>query len=248
MKYLRKFNEELDPMTYRRAARKLDKIEKESPKKGKAIDAKRRADDLRQHAQEIEKKEHYRKWKKEIETYKEFGEFDFILEEGGSPETFYISLIPELDSTTESWADGENNSIYFSFAGGIIPMNDEQHSRLTELYDAYNGFIWAFWINVVYEIENDEIKFKGITMDTYEIEDLQVANRKTANNLKKLLVNIFNDEFDYPSAMTDVDNMYDKIQKEIIQGLNISIDYGFEMDNVKNDISKSPYTDFFINR
>lgn len=247
MKYLRKFNEELDPMTYRRAAHKLDKIEKESPKKGKAIDAKRRADDLRQHAQEIENKENYRKWKKEIETYKEFGEFDFILEEGGSPETFYIALIPEIDSTTESWTDGENNSISFSFGGGIIPMNDEQYSRLAQSYDAYNGFIWAFWIIIDYDIENDEIKFKGITMDTYEIDDLQVANRKTANNLKKLLVNIFNDEF-YPSAHSDVDNAHDKIQKEIIQGLNLSIDYGFEMDDVKNDINKSTYADFYINR
>jgi hypothetical protein len=245
MKHLRRFNEELDPMTYRRAAGKLDKIDKESPKKGKAIDAKRRSNDLKQHAKEIENKEHYRRWKKEIETYKEFGEFDFILEEGGAPETFYIALIPELDSITESW-DGENSSITFSFGGGIIPMNDEQYSRLTKLYDVYNGFIWAFWIMVDYDIEDEKFKFKGISMDTYEIDDLQIANRKTANNLKKLLVNIFEDGKFYPSAHTDIDNSYDKIQKEIIQGLNISIDYGFEMDNIKNDISKSTYKDFFI--
>lgn len=245
MKHLRRFNEELNPMTYRRAASKLDKIEKESPKKGKAIDAKRRSDDLRQHAKEIESKEHYRKWKKEIETFKEFGEFEFILEEGGNPETFYISLISELDSLTECWNDGEQDSINFSFAGGIIPMNDEQYSRLTKLYDAYNGFIWAFWIMVDYDIKNEEIKFKGISMDTYEIEDLQIANRKTANNLKKLLVDIFDNKF-YPSGYTDIDNAHDRIQKEIIQGLSLSIDYGFEMDNVKSDISKSKYTDFFI--
>jgi hypothetical protein len=245
MRYLRKFNEELDPQTYRRAASKLAKIEKESPKKGKAIDAKRRADDLRQHAQEIEKKEHYGKWEKEIETYKEFGEFDFIIEEGGDPETFYLALIPELYSTTESWNDGEENLISFSFAGGIIPTNKEQYSRLTKLYDAYNGFIWAFWIMIDYDVKNSEIKFKGITMDIYEIDDLQVANRKTANNLKRLLVDIFDDKF-YPSAHNDVDNAHDKIQREIIQGLNLSIDYGFEMDNVKNDISRTSYTDFFI--
>lgn len=246
MKYLRRFNEELDPMTYKRAARKLDNIQKQSPSKGKAINAIKRAEDLRQHADSIEKKAFYEKWKKEVEAYKEFGEFDFIIEEGGSPESFYVALIPELDSTIDSWGD-EQDEITFSFAGGIIPKNEEQYEKLTKEYDAYNGFIWAFWIMINYDIKNHEFIFKGVTMDTYEIDDFQVANRKTANGLKKLLINIFSDEF-YPSAHNDVDNAHDKIQKEIIQGLDLSIDYGIEMDTVKNDISGLNYADFFISK
>lgn len=249
MKYLRRFNEELDPMTYRRAARKLDNIQKESPSKGKAINATKRAEDLRQHAGNIEKKEFYEKWKNKINIYKEFGEFDFIIEEGGSPESFYVALIPELDSIGEDWEEGdpENRDITFSFGGGIIPTNDEQYEKLTKEYDAYNGFIWAFWISIDYEVKNSEVRFKGISMDRYEIDDFQVGNRKTANGLKKLLANIFGDEF-YPSAHTDVDNAYDKIQKEIMQGLSVSIDYGIEMETVKNDISKLNYADFFVNK
>jgi hypothetical protein len=249
MKYLKRFNEELNPMTYKRAARKLDNIQKESPSKGKAINATKRAEDLRQHADNIEKMEHHKKWKKEIETYKEFGEFDFIIEEGGDPESFYIALIPDLDSLAEDWEEGdpENRDIIFSFAGGIIPKNEEQYEKLTKEYDAYNGFVWAFWINIQYEVKNSEVIFKGVSMYTYEIDDLQVGNRKTANNLKKLLMSIFVDEF-YPSAHNDVDNAHDKIQKEIIQGLNVSIDYGIEMETVKKDLSKLNYADFFISK
>lgn len=247
MKYLKRFNEELNPMTYRRAAKKLDDIIKSTPSMAMAIDAKRRSDDLKKHSLDIEKKQYYELWKKQNKYFGEFGEFDFIID--GSNEPFYIVLVPEIDSTIESWEDYQDKkSCYLSFAVGLIPVDDEQYQRLIRRYDAYNGFIWGFWAVINYDIINSEVQFKGIDLDIYEIDDIQVGNRKTANKLKKLLIDILSDKEFYPSGHTDVDNMYDKIERDIIQGLNISIDYGIDMDRIKNDISRLNYMNFFIGK
>jgi hypothetical protein len=101
------------------------------------------------------------------------------------------------------------------------------------------------WLMLNYKVENSEVIFDGIKTMNYEIGDFNIANRKTANKIKKLLSDIFGGMF-YPSGYTDVDNAYDKIEQGIIQGLDVAIDYGIDMERVKEDILKLKYSDFYI--
>ena len=68
MKYLKKFNEELRPQTYRSAARKLDKLGHTD-----------RAQALKDWALETEKKEEMIKWKDSIQDYAQFGTFKMAI-------------------------------------------------------------------------------------------------------------------------------------------------------------------------
>ena len=76
MKYLKKFNEELRPQTYKSAARKLNKIVKEKPALAKAIGAEKRAKDLEEYAKKVEDLSHIDQWKKNIDQFSKYGEFN----------------------------------------------------------------------------------------------------------------------------------------------------------------------------
>jgi hypothetical protein len=40
--------------------------------------------------------------------------------------------------------------------------------------------------------------------------------------------------------------MYDKIERDVIQGLEISATYGIDMGRIQEDIKKLPIMDFYI--
>ena len=72
MKYLKKFNEELDPMTYRRAASKIIKRAEKDPFYDMEV-AKSSAEELRNWASKREDDETIVKWHKNIEKFKKWG-------------------------------------------------------------------------------------------------------------------------------------------------------------------------------
>ena len=67
MKYLKRFNEELNSSTYNSAARKLTKLGHTD-----------RAAELKSWAQETERKEELIKWKQEIQTYSPLSLFPLV--------------------------------------------------------------------------------------------------------------------------------------------------------------------------
>ena len=102
------------------------------------------------------------------------------------------------------------------------------------------------WIWPTYKVLNSEVTFKGISISDYDSSPKhQVADRKTAVALKRLLVNLFDPTFDYPSGYKDITNMYDKIEQDAIQGLEISSTYGIDMGRIKEDIQKSSIMNFY---
>ncbi len=255
MKYLKKFNEELKSQTYKSAARKLNKIVKEKPVLAKAIGAEKRAKDLEEHAKNIEKTEEIKKWKENIDIFSKYGEFNIELSRKGvnipsKVYPLYLYLQTDIEMLIDSWdeEDTDNRDISFGFAGGLIPKNIEDCKEIEMNYssDFYNGFFWGFWLYVDYKVENSEVSFKGIRLYDYDsVPNIQIADRKTAVSLKKLLVNCFEETYEYPSGYNDITNMYDKINQSAIQELEISATYGIDMGRIKEDIKNTPITSFY---
>lgn len=256
MKYLKKFNEELKAQTYKSAARKLKKILKEKPALGKAIGAEERSNKLELYSQEVQERQDIEAWKKEVEEFSKYGEFNIEMSRPGSPSikpkvySFYLDIVTEIDQMIDSWdeEDQDNREFTFGFCVGLIPktIEDRDEIKMNFNSDFWNGHTWGLWIYPTYKVLNSEVTFKGLTIYDYDSSpDHQIADRKTAVALKRLLVNIFDPTFDYPSGYKDITNMYDKIERDTIQGLEISATYGIDMGRIKEDIQKLPIMNFY---
>jgi hypothetical protein len=254
MKYLKKFNEELRSQTYKNAARKLKQILKEKPTLGKAIGAEERSNKLELYSKEVQEKQDIEAWKKEIQEFSKYGEFNIEMSTKSiKPKvySFYLDLATEIDMMIDSWddEDPDNRELTFGFCAGLIPktIEDREEIKMNFNSDFWNGHTWGFWIYPTYTILNSEVTFKGLTIYNYDSSpNHQIADRKTAVALKRLLVNIFDPIFDYPSGHKDITNMYDKIERDVIQGLEISATYGIDMGRIQEDIKKLPIMDFYI--
>ena len=256
MKYLKKFNEELRPQVYKNAARKLKKILKEKPALGKAIGAEERANKLELYSKDVQERQDIEAWKKEIEQFSKYGEFNIEMSISQEPSikpkvySFYLDIVPEMEQMIESWddEDPDNRELTFGFCAGLIPktFEDREEIKMNFNSDFWNGHTWGFWIYPTYTVLNSEVTFKGLTIYNYDTSpDHQIADRKTAVALKRLLVNIFDPTFDYPSGYKDITNMYDKIEQSAIQGLEISATYGIDMGRIQEDIQKLPIMNFY---
>jgi len=261
MKYLKKFNEELRSQVYKNAARKLKQILKEKPALGKAIKAEERANKLEIHSKDIEDRRDIESWKKEVEQFSKYGEFNIEMSIPGSglkppaikPKvySFYLDIVPEIEQMIDSWdeEDPDNRELTFGFCAALIPktIEDREEIKMNFNNDFWNGHTWGFWIYPTYSVLNSEITFKGLTIYDYDSSpNHQIADRKTAVSLKRLLVNIFDPIFDYPSGIKNIPNMYDMIEQSAIQGLEISSTYGIDMGRIQEDIKKLPIMDFYI--
>ena len=259
MKYLRKFNEELNPQTYKSAARKLGKIVKEKPVLAKAIGAEKRAKDLEDHAKKIEKGQHFKKWRENIDTFSKYGEFNIELSTPKGKMTlesksfpFYLDISIGADMMVDGWdfeEDPDNRPITFTFPGGLVPKNEGDLPEIAKyiLDDFYNGFYWGFWININYKVTNGEVTFENLLVYDYDeyLINFQFSDRKSVVKLKNLIVNLFDSKFDYPSGYNDITNMYDKVEQELIQGLEISSTYGIDMERIKEDVKRVGLNSFY---
>jgi len=264
MKHIKRFNEEVSPKVYKSAANKLRKLMTEKPTLAKAIGAEERAKNLEDHAQKLESNKRLEKWNKNVEKFKKYGEFNFELEvssyrngqvfERGfkTVQPFYLNL--ELDAfiTEENIIDtDENNRSYpIVFLGGLIPATEEFAKTALEIQEGNlfsDGIIWSFILGIYYEIEDGQVFYKGISISDYDnpVLNVQIADRKTAVLLKKLLCNIFDEKFDYPSGYSDSPVAFDKIETDIIQDLELSANWAIDMGRIKEDLQKTPIISFY---
>ena len=256
MKYLKKFNEELRSQVYKNAARKLKQILKEKPALGKAIGAEERANKLELYSKDVQEKKDIENWKKEVEEFSKYGEFNIEMSIPGTKSikpkvySFYLDIVTEIEQMIDSWddEDPDNRELTFGFCVGLIPktIEDREEIKMNFNSEFWNGHTWGLWIYPTYKVLNSEVTFKGLTIYDYDSSpNHQIADRKTAVALKRLLVNIFDPTFDYPSGYKDITNMYDKIEQSAIQGLEISATYGIDMGRIQEDIQKLPIMDFY---
>jgi hypothetical protein len=229
MKYLKKFNEELRPQTYRSAARKLDKLGHTD-----------RAQALKDWALETEKKEEMIKWKDSIQDYAQFGTFKMAIKNEETGKTLTGDF--HLDINFDALAFGDEPESGICFFIGLIPTSEDlirQYIGVCPDYDFGNGFFWGKIFNLEYEL-GDTVEFVKWNMWDYDDSmngKVVFADRGSANKFKNLLIQIFtNRELGYPSGYTDSNSLYEKLENCILAENSFSSDYGFKLEDVADYI------------
>ena len=229
MKYLKKFNEELRPQTYRSAARKLDKLGHTD-----------RAQALKDWALETEKKEEMIKWKDSIQDYAQFGTFKMTIKNEETGKTLTGDF--HLDISFDALAFGDQPESGICFFIGLIPTSEDliyQYIEVCPDHDFGNGFFWGKIFNLEYEL-GDTVKFVKWNMWDYDDEmsgKVNFVDRGSANKFKNLLIQIFtNRELGYPSGYTDSNSLYEKLENCILAENSFSSDYGFRLEDAADYI------------
>lgn len=236
MRYLRKFNEELKQSTYDSAARKL-----------KAKGHQRRSQELEQHGEIM-------RWKENIEEFKKWGKFSSNFNHMGSGTEkgdFYLGLQFMDDPTEESvWfaKRGEEDEVKIYFNSLFIPANEItlnvylSKQRYGES-DFRNGFIWGFFPTLEYDIEDGELKFKGLDLG-HDNDTKFWLSRRGAVIFKKQLLTCFDQGSDYDSGFTDIKNMYEKI-RDSLNKEDFFSEFNYTMEDIYNDIKKININDLY---
>jgi len=237
MKHLKKFNEELKPSTYRRAASKLKKMG------GFNVD---RAKDLTDWADKREADDSIIKWKKNIEEFSKFGKFKLNIANKFIGE-FYLDLSFDRDSFLdeyESIRDG-NCEIRLGFFVGAIPADEETRIKTLETVpedDFGNGFIWSNILSFGITIDPGSYEISDLSFEDYDdtlTGGVELADRASAGRLRSLLVSLFeNPNLNYPSGYNDFDYFYDMFETLILAGAGLSSDLGMSMEQLAEYVKK----------
>lgn len=238
MKYLKKFNEELKPQTYRSAAGKLLK---QSPFN------KERADELRDWADKREVIEDSAKWEKMKQECSKFGTYNLQIENNADGTEFvgrfhpYITFERDgfLDEYEDNKEDGEDFNMPLSFFLGSVPADQETLDKCIETMpdpDFGNGFFWTNTISILVYFEEGSTKIHDIMIEEYDDSltgSVSITDRKSAQVLKNILVKMFSEpNLGYPSGYNDFDNFYEMFEAKILAEAGLSSDFGFTMDAI----------------
>lgn len=231
MKYLKKFNEELKPWTYRRAANKLKKMGH--------LD---RAQDLEDWADKRENDDNSVKWERAKQEFSRFGKFKVKTTNPNTKETcigdFYLDITFDEVSFIES-VDDSDPGIWFMI--GAIPVDEETKERFDKCLpdpDMGNGFYWMFSAGIHYKKEEGKIEFTKFWIDVYDeyiCGESRLADRGSAGRFKNLLIKLFTDSsLNYPSGYTNADTIYEVFERSILSESGFSSDYGLTLEDVAN--------------
>ena len=253
MKYLKKFNEELRPQTYRNAAKKLLK---QSPFN------KERAEDLNKWADKREMTEDSATWEKMKAETSKFGTYELHISNpsGDFVGKFHPYITFERDGFLDEYEDnkehGEINSEDFdmplSFFLGSVPADQETLDKCLENMpepDFGNGFFWTNNIGILVYFENGSTKINDIMIDEYDDSltgTVSIKDRKSAQLLKTLLVKMFSEpNLGYPSGYNDFSSFYEMFEAKILAEAGLSSDFGFSMEAIA-DFLKAVSANKFI--
>jgi hypothetical protein len=250
MKYLKKFNEEYSSQTYRKIAREVEKRAKDLPtstlrERSIKSDLETRAQRIKDHSKFIENIENLAKWEDELKIHSPFGFYNLTVENPETGETLNGEFALSIHFDELAFSDEPEYGI--GLFVGIIPSSKELVSEYLEKFpdcDMDNGFIWSMIVSLQYDIIDGQVIMKKFEISDYDGESYGSAvftNRRSAENFKSLLVNIFsNKDLNYPSGYRDVDTIWEKLESCILAENSFSSDYGFKLEDVANFISSKP--------
>jgi len=238
MKYLKKFNEELNPQTYRSAAAKLLK---QSPFN------KERADELRDWADKREIVEDSKKWEQMKAKTSKFGTYNLHIENNADGVDFvgrfhpYITFDRDvfLDDYEYNKEQGGDFDMGLYFFLGSVPADQETLDKCIETMpdpDFGNGFFWTNNIGLQLYFESGSVKINDVKIDEYDDSltgSVSIPDRKSAQTLKTILVRMFSEpSLGYPSGYTDFDSFYEMFEAKILAEAGLSSDFGFSMEAI----------------
>ncbi len=242
MKYLKRFNEELKPQTYRNAARKLKNIGHNS-----------RAENLNKWADKVSQNNEIEKWKESLSIYSEFGIFKMKVV---NPETnesligdFTISIFFDSDAFNDTHDDDGGSFIFFI---NIIPTTRELLDKcIKSMPDAElnGGGFGGIIFGIDYSIINGTVNIDNYALDPYDeylSGNVYLADRVSANKFKSIFKKILTDgNLQYPSGYTNADTIYEVLERSILIENSFSSEYGFRLEDLANYINGISVNDLY---
>jgi hypothetical protein len=262
MKYLKKFNEELNPNTYRKIA---DKLTTHPTKRN----------DMLKHADDLQRREYIKKCRKIMEFYSKFSNtvkcdvnfnsfpntLQTILIECGFTKPLNFYPVYEIDS--DWWFKDEypnidavkrkNNNVYFEVVEGFIPADEETMNIIfdisKEVSKDYRG--WNLVDNEASPILFDRMFIIEVNGETGNVSipegrdrdwitgKFKLCDDSGAKTCLNILKKAFTEQIDYPIHKDKTINFYDWIEANIVT--LISSEWGSV--NSVEDI-----TDFFFRK
>jgi hypothetical protein len=272
MKYIKKFNEELDANTYRKASKALS-----------ALKHTKRANKLEKHAKIISQLNKLNDLVKDLKKYTPYGIFDAGSNVGSKlKEQFALKMWYDdwtLTDTFDDYERGDSTVFCVRVSIGFLPileegneehirdyysqmngdvygddalydelgeMEDTKIGRICQYFDQYE-FLGAFngpSIYVKMAIENDKIIIKGIDVDDDSEDVLNILGRKSGVQLKNLLVKLFSNEtFYFPTHNNQ--NLQQVIKYELCEKTGFSTKYQFSFGEIGEFIKKTGINEFY---
>ena len=262
MKYLKKFNEELRPQTYRSAAAKL--LTQSPFNKERATELEKWADE-RQMVEDSEKRERQmvedsETWEKMKQQCSKFGTYNLQIGNNEDGTEFVGSFHPYITFERDGFLDeyeynkehGEDFDMGLYFFLGSVPADQETLDKCIETMpdpDFRNGFFWTNNIGIQLYFESGSVKINDVKIDEYDEEltgSVSITDRKSAQTLKTLLVKMFSEpNLGYPSGYNDFDSFYEMFEAKVLAEAGLSSDFGFSMEAIA-DFLKAVSANKFI--
>jgi hypothetical protein len=273
MKYIKKFNEELNPNTYIKVSKSL-----------KDLKHNKRADKLEKHARIISQLNKLNELVKDLKKYEPYGIFEAGSSQGSKlKEQFALKMWYDDWSLKESFEDYEkeyNSYFWIRISIGLLPILEEgEEEHIRDYYsemsgDVYDGISYVdklsemeeantigrvcqyfgqsdFWsvfsgpsIYVKMAIEDNKIVIKGIDVDEDSEDVLSILGRKSGIQFKNLLIKLFSSEkFDFPTE--DGRNLQQLIKYELCENTGFSSKYQFVFGEIGEFIKKESINKFY---
>lgn len=272
MKHIKRFNEELDTNTYRKASKALS-----------ALKHTKRANRLEKHSNIMSELNRLNELTKDLKKYTPYGIFEAGSSQGSKiKEQFAIKIWYDDWSFSESFEDYEkeyNSTFWIRISTGLLPILEPgEEQRIRDYYsevnsnDVYDGHIEklgemedttigrvcnyfgenSFWgnfngpsiyVNMI--IENNKIVIKNINIDDDGEYTVDILGRKSGMQFKNLLVKLFsNEKFDYPSDKQS-QNLQQHIKHEFCEKTGLSAKYQFAFGEIGEFIKKQSINKFY---
>lgn len=249
MKYLKRFNEELNSQTYLRASyrRKKSAETLTGRNKEKALKS---AKDLKDWAGKVELIEYYKNWEDKVAQYSKFGKIVGYV--NGEPIDFYFDITFDSLAFSDTFEDNKSkdpdlfdSSIYLML--WLAPATREELDKCLETISSDyfgNGVFQAFYMNIDMVVKNDEVKFRDFGIWSEEEVGIELSPN-AGFKVKQMLVKLFSDKsLNYPSSVTTYDTEYEHIEATMCIECGMSVDYGFELKDVADYIKTLPKQKF----
>jgi hypothetical protein len=223
MKYIKSFNEELNPYIYRKAANLA-----------KGYKQPKRAERFSNWADELTNRENIKNTKENRERLSQYGSFDGCLSVGYSDKEivgkFYLDIWFDEDwfgdIVYQSWGDGAfEYGISLPFEIEIIAADEETQRKIdgTEI-EQNNGVIWPNRLEMylsTYDQTTKEVNLKANGYGYYprDTEDFHFLDRRNAIKFKKLLIDALDGKNSFGCSNTYVkfDTLKDHIKTTLVE-------------------------------
>ncbi len=238
MKYLKKFNEELNASTYRSAAFKLKKL---GEKTGNPNHLDRHKE-LLDWSEKAFDKELLKRWEENKKRFSKFGEFKLKITNKETKKSFigkfYLDISLSKDSFGEDLEDIRHSGEgYIWIPIGLIPIDEETKDHYDSLVPgAECTYVGGLSITINFTLDS-KIEFTKYDIENYDDSYgiINISDRASAGKFKRLLVSIFSDpNLNYPAW--GYDSFYDMMNIGFGSELGPS-DYGFQPEQISDFIS-----------